>query len=641
MPLFGRSAMPRERRTARALAVFLVVSLQIFAQFTRESNRAPELGETKGSKRIGVQVAGRASLRGRLKGSNLASFLSSMVTDNKGAHHSSNQTVEEKKELDGISGVKKRAEATITIASRRAPRVLSRKHKIKAQLEKSKHQPLSGIDEFQGAPVYGKGGTITRAAVDDNAQAAAPGRDAPSELSKFGTTIKDPQVVAKIRSLVCRLAQCGLDIPFPGSQPVSLFRRNMALPERWRYCITWKADGTRALVLVMSHGVYLIDRSFSVTRTNIRFPLMKRPFPKYSYANFDENDYLAPEDPQDYEALVEAEAEIEEGKDIIWPPPAGQAPNFSGTHHGTLFDAELTLDRLPNGGTEPRVLIYDLLALNMRSVCSLPFQDRYKAIMDHLLFPRRIEKGLLASSGKNYTLEDGITREVVERHVRPVDEKAKQAYASEKLKVQRKQYWSMKGMGFVLKEIIPSMPHESDGIIIQPWRNLYNAGTDGSVLKWKFSGYNSVDLMFWLPPEVIREDISQVSLSDLSRYWRGEIIDSAAHVAFEGEEGDEERGDEEYKSIPDRLYFPPETTVSEIIGYNGKILEFTYDHKLNSWRFMKVRADKDLPNSSYSYARIKQSIVDAITETDLIRWANDPNVLDLPAGMLNEDSSIK
>eukprot|EP00954_Amorphochlora_amoebiformis_P020148 1337266-Amorphochlora_amoeboformis.AAC.1 len=131
MPLFGRSAMPRERRTARALAVFLVVSLQIFAQFTRESNRAPELGETKGSKRIGVQVAGRASLRGRLKGSNLASFLSSMVTDNKGAHHSSNQTVEEKKELDGISGVKKRAEATITIASRRAPRVLSRKHKIK------------------------------------------------------------------------------------------------------------------------------------------------------------------------------------------------------------------------------------------------------------------------------------------------------------------------------------------------------------------------------------------------------------------------------------------------------------------------------------------------------------------------------
>mmetsp|Transcript_1200 Transcript_1200/g.1663 ORF Transcript_1200/g.1663 Transcript_1200/m.1663 type:complete len:124 (+) Transcript_1200:628-999(+) len=122
--------------------------------------------------------------------------------------------------------------------------------------------------------------------------------------------------------------------------------------------------------------------------------------------------------------------------------------------------------------------------------------------MDHLLFPRRIEKGLLASSGKNYTLEDGITREVVERHVRPVDEKAKQAYASEKLKVQRKQYWSMKGMGFVLKEIIPSMPHESDGIIIQPWRNLYNAGTDGSVLKWKFSGYNSVDLMFWLPPEI-------------------------------------------------------------------------------------------------------------------------------------------
>mmetsp|Transcript_13641 Transcript_13641/g.20527 ORF Transcript_13641/g.20527 Transcript_13641/m.20527 type:complete len:114 (+) Transcript_13641:96-437(+) len=54
----------------------------------------------------------------------------------------------------------------------------------------------------------------------------------------------------------------------------------MALPAQFPYCVTWKADGTRALVLIMRHGVYLIDRSFGVTRTQLRFPAVQRPFPK-------------------------------------------------------------------------------------------------------------------------------------------------------------------------------------------------------------------------------------------------------------------------------------------------------------------------------------------------------------------------
>jgi len=56
------------------------------------------------------------------------------------------------------------------------------------------------------------------------------------------------------------------------------------------------------------------------------------------------------------------------------------------------------------------MLIYDLLAINMQSVVDLPFQDRYQAIVDHVLWPRRLEKELLTNEGREYTLPNGERR---------------------------------------------------------------------------------------------------------------------------------------------------------------------------------------------------------------------------------------
>ena len=36
--------------------------------------------------------------------------------------------------------------------------------------------------------------------------------------------------------------------------------------------VTWKADGTRYLLLVCSWGCYLVDRAFRVRRVQMRFP---------------------------------------------------------------------------------------------------------------------------------------------------------------------------------------------------------------------------------------------------------------------------------------------------------------------------------------------------------------------------------
>lgn len=59
---------------------------------------------------------------------------------------------------------------------------------------------------------------------------------------------------------------------FPGSQPVSLAAANLALLRQRRYWVTWKADGTRYMLLLSKWGVYLIDRAFRVRRLQMRFP---------------------------------------------------------------------------------------------------------------------------------------------------------------------------------------------------------------------------------------------------------------------------------------------------------------------------------------------------------------------------------
>ena len=87
---------------------------------------------------------------------------------------------------------------------------------------------------------------------------------------------------------------------FPGSQPVSLARANMGLLRQRRYWVTWKADGTRYMLLLCHWGVtcpaqplpsaarhrafaardvltlllrcqvYVIDRSFQIRRVQVQ-----------------------------------------------------------------------------------------------------------------------------------------------------------------------------------------------------------------------------------------------------------------------------------------------------------------------------------------------------------------------------------
>uniref|UniRef100_A0A672JXN1 mRNA-capping enzyme n=1 Tax=Sinocyclocheilus grahami TaxID=75366 RepID=A0A672JXN1_SINGR len=102
---------------------------------------------------------------------------------------------------------------------------------------------------------------------------------------------------------------------FPGAQPVSMDRRNIRLLEQNVYKVSWKADGTRYMMLIDAKDeVHMIDRDNSIFHiANLEFPFRK-----------DLRTHLS----------------------------------------NTLLDGEMIVDKV-NGQPVPRYLIYDIIKFNV------------------------------------------------------------------------------------------------------------------------------------------------------------------------------------------------------------------------------------------------------------------------------------
>ncbi|KAK7287468.1 hypothetical protein RIF29_00748 [Crotalaria pallida] len=143
---------------------------------------------------------------------------------------------------------------------------------------------------------------------------------------------------------------------FPGSHPVSLNRDNLQLLRQRYYYATWKADGTRYMMLITMDGCYLIDRNFNFRRVQMRFPCRSTN-----------------------EGLGEK------------------------THHFTLLDGEMVIDTLPDSHKqERRYLIYDMMAINHVSIIERPFYERWKMLEKEVIEPRNQERHNIYQSKNPY-----------------------------------------------------------------------------------------------------------------------------------------------------------------------------------------------------------------------------------------------
>ncbi|XWS55565.1 hypothetical protein CRYUN_Cryun09bG0011100 [Craigia yunnanensis] len=322
---------------------------------------------------------------------------------------------------------------------------------------------------------------------------------------------------------------------FPGSHPVSLNRDNLQFLRQHYYYATWKADGTRYMMLITVDGCYLIDRSFNFRRVQMRFPCRH--------------------------------------------PPEGIGDR---THHFTLLDGEMIIDTMPDPRKqERRYLIYDMMALNLTSVIERPFYERWKMLEKEVIEPRNYEHQNIYQSRNPYY-----------------------RYDLEPFRVQRKDFWLLSTVNEVLKEFIPKLSHDADGLIFQGWDDPYVPFSHEGLLKWKYAWLNSVDFLF----EIGSDDRQQLFL-----YKRGrkKLM---------------ERDTVEFRDVSD----PPSS-------FSGKIIECSWDSDQKVWVYMRIRTDKSTPNDINTFKKVMRSIRDNITEEILINEINEIIRLPLYADRIRID----
>ncbi|XP_040870005.1 mRNA-capping enzyme isoform X1 [Glycine max] len=199
-------------------------------------------------------------------------------------------------------------------------------------------------------------------AVDNSAHIPEQERIVRNEVLTSDDALGDPIPPNQLRPMqelcyqLLKLGTGGRGRSFPGSHPVSLNRDNLQLLRQRYYYATWKADGTRYMMLITCDVCYLIDRKFFFQRINMRFPCR--------YTN-------------------------------------GGTPERN--HHYTLLDGEMIIDTDPHTHKqERRYLIYDLMAINQVSLTELPFYERWKLLEKEVIEPRNMEREGLSKSINPY-----------------------------------------------------------------------------------------------------------------------------------------------------------------------------------------------------------------------------------------------
>ncbi|KAG8504221.1 hypothetical protein CXB51_002535 [Gossypium anomalum] len=339
-------------------------------------------------------------------------------------------------------------------------------------------------------------------------------------------------------------------VQFPGSHPVSLNRDNLQLLRQRYYYATWKADGTRYMMLITIDGCYLIDRSFNIRRVQMRFPCW------HNKVCICVSSFLS--ETLGSKCLVS-----------LYFVNFFTCKGVGGmSHHLTLLDGEMIIDTLPDSQKqERRYLIYDMMVLNNEPIIERPFYERWKMLEKEVIEPRNCERHNIYQSRNPYYRFD-----------------------LEPFRVRRKDFWLLSTVNKVLKEFIPKLSHEADGLIFQGWDDPYVPRTHEGLLKWKYAQLNSVDFLF----KIGSDDREQLFLHERGR-----------KKLMEGNTA-------EFREVSD----PPSS-------FSGKIIECSWDPDRQVWVYMRIRTDKSTPNDINTYRKVMQSINDNITEEILLNEINE------------------
>ncbi|TXG72886.1 hypothetical protein EZV62_001465 [Acer yangbiense] len=252
------------------------------------------------------------------------------------------------------------------------------------------------------------------------------------------------------------------------------------------------------------------------------------------------------------------------------------------THHFTLLDGEMIIDKLPDSQKqERRYLIYDMIAINQVSIIERPFYERWKMLEKEIIEPRNYERHNIYQSRNPYY-----------------------RYDLEPFRVRRKDFWLLSTINKLLSEFIPRLSHDADGLIFQGWDDPYVPRTHEGLLKWKYASMNSIDFLF-------EGGADDRQLLFLFERGKKKLMEGNSVVFKDG---------------------------SDPSSYFGKIIECTWKSEERVWECMRIRTDKSTPNDFNTYKKVMRSIRDNITEEVLMNEINEIVRLPMYADRIRNDS---
>ncbi|CAK4471619.1 unnamed protein product [Aphanomyces euteiches] len=230
----------------------------------------------------------------------------------------------------------------------------------------------------------------------------------------FGEPIEqDSQEHRRLLAVVAELT--GIPEGFPGCEAISLTKthiRDYANPSPGsltkEYLVTWRARGTRCLLLALKDGNYLVSRRMTFTKVNVKFP-RKRAM----HENTDK----------------------------------------------TLVDGVLVEDR-DGSSVVLRYLAFDMIAWEGSPVWKSKLEKRLQCLQNEIILPRkavRIDRTPFVVDSclmKDKSLEG----------------------ASESFRVRMKDHFRLEKTEHLLRNFIPRVTHNVDGLILTPKLAVYGVG---------------------------------------------------------------------------------------------------------------------------------------------------------------------
>ncbi|KAJ7350989.1 hypothetical protein OS493_037346 [Desmophyllum pertusum] len=156
----------------------------------------------------------------------------------------------------------------------------------------------------------------------------------------------------------------------------------------------------------------------------------------------------------------------------------------------------------------------------------------------------------------------------------------------EPFSIRAKQFFPVERTEWVLEKWSPKLSHENDGLIFNPAEEPYAPGQCPEVMKWKPHTLNSVD--FVLNIRTVKQE--------------GCIPECLGALMVGGY-------DKPFASIK---------VTKELKNLDKKVVECTWDAKLNQWKFLKVREDKSYPNGYKTAMSVCKSIKQPVTKKWLL-----------------------